>query len=251
MAAQVRSLASCQTSPVPTINDRARVASDTDAPTTTLRDLATDKSPRVREAVAMNPSTPAAVLEVLVRDEKWSVRFAVAQNPGQQALPVAMGAADPDTRGGASQRDDLDAASAHLLLQDPVHTVRERLAEVADDVRVVAALARDPHPAVRAAIVLNPRLSDADVEMLAQDPIAQVRGTAAASRRVSPETLTGLAGDRSSQVRWSVLVGNPERLDLARMIAEDPDEMNASQAKAQLRRPRDFTESLGDIELIT
>jgi hypothetical protein len=176
----------------------------------------------------------------------------VAQNPGQQALPVAIGAADPETRGVAAQRDDLDVASVHLLLQDPVHTVRERLAKVAEDVRAVAALARDPHPAVRAAIVLNSRLSDADLEMLARDPIAQVRGTAAASRRVSSETLTGLAGDRSSQVRWSVLVGNPERLDLARILAEeDPDEMNASQAKAQLRRPRDFTESLGDIELIT
>ena len=236
---------------MPTINDRARLAADTDAPKATLRDLATDPSPKVREAVAMNPSTPTAVLEVLVRDEKWSVRFAVAQNPGQQALPVAVSSADPDTRGGAAQRADLDAAGVRVLLRDPVHTVRERLAEVADDARVVAALARDPHPAVRAAILLNPHLSDADVEMLAQDPIAQVRATAAASRRVSPEALTALAGDRSRQVRWSVLVGNPERLDLARLIAEDPDEMNASQAKALLRRPRDFTEFLDNIGLVT
>jgi hypothetical protein len=241
----------CQTRPVPTINERARIAADPGTTTTALRDFATDSSPKVREAVAMNPSTPADVLKVLVRDEKWAVRFALAQNPGPHALPIALSAADPDTRGRAAQRDDLDTASMALVLHDPVHTVRERLAEVAVDGEVVAALARDSHPAVRASIVRNPRLSNADIEMLAHDPIAHVRATAAASRRVRPETLTGLAGDRSTQVRWSVLVGNPERLDLARMIAEDSDEMNASQAKAQLARPDDFTGFLSDIEHIT
>ena len=59
-----------------------------------------------------------------------------------------------------------------------------------------------------------------------------------------------MADDRSSLVRWSVLVDNPERLDLARKIAQDPDEMNANQAKAQLARPRDFTAVLGDPDLI-
>ena len=113
-----------------------------------------------------------------------------------------------------------------------------------------AALAEDPHPAVRAAVVLNAVLRDTDVEMLASDPIARVRGTAAASRRVQPATLTRLADDRSVAVRWAVLYYNPERLDLARKIAEDSDEMNAHQAKSQLERPRDFTAFLGDIDLV-
>lgn len=236
---------------MPTINARARVAADRNTTAKALCDLATDKSPKVREAVAKNPSTPADVLKVLVRDERWAVRFAVAENPSPHSLRVALDAEDPDTRGVAARRDDLDAASMQLVLHDPVHAVRQRLAEVAVDAEVVAALARDSHPAVRASIIQNPRLSNADVEMLAEDPIARVRAAAAASRRVSPETLTGLAGDRSAQVRWCVLVGNPERLDLARTIAEDSDEMNATQARAQLERPYAFMGLLGDIELIT
>jgi hypothetical protein len=236
---------------VPTINDRALTAADSGTTAATLRDFATDKSPKVREAVARNPSTPTDALQVLVRDEKWAVRFAVAENPSSRALPVALGATDPDTRGRAAQREDLDPGSVQLVLHDAAHTVRERLAESTDDASAVAALARDPHPAVRASAVHSDHLSEADVEMLARDSVAQVRAAAAASRRVSPDTLTGMAEDRSVQVRWSVLVNNPERLDLARKIADDADQMNAHQAKAQLDRPRDFTAFLGDVELIT
>jgi hypothetical protein len=236
---------------VPTINERVRVAADKATATTTLRELASDRSPKVRQAVARNPSAPIDVLNALVRDEKWAVRFAVAENPGPHALPVALGASDPDTRGRAAQRDDLDAVSIQFLLHDPVHAVRERMAEVIQDESVVAALARDPHPAVRATVLLNPMLTDTDAETLARDPIAQVRATAAGSRRLRPETLARMAEDRSVQVRWSVLLHNPERLDLARRIAEDSDEMIASQATAQLERPRDFTRFLGDIDLTT
>lgn len=205
----------------------------------------------MRQAVASNPSTPTEVLDALVRDEKWAVRFAVAENPGPHALAIALATSDADVRGRAAQRDDLDAAGAQLVLRDPVHTVRERMAEVTQDASLAAALARDPHPAVRSTILLNPALSEADAEMLASDPIARVRATAAGCRRLRPETSTRMADDRSSLVRWSVLVDNPERLDLARTIAEDPDEMNASQAKAQLADPRRFTAFRGEIDPIT
>ncbi len=57
----------------------------------------------------------------------------------------------------------------------------------------------------------------------------------------SAPTLTRLARDRSAGVRWSVLVFHPERLDLAEIIATDSDEMNACQARAQLRNPQRFT----------
>ena len=164
---------------MPTINERARVAADTAMATTTLRELASDRSPKVRQAVARNPSAPIDVLDALVRDEKWAVRFAVAENPSPHALPSALGASDPDARGRAAQRNDLDEASTQLLLHDPVHTVRERMTEVTQDESVVAALARDPHSAVRSTILLNPRLSETDAEMLATDPIARVRATAA------------------------------------------------------------------------
>lgn len=241
----------CQTRSVPSINERARVAADRSTTAQTLSELASDKSPKVRQAVAANPSTSVEVLDVLVRDDKWAVRFAVAENPGPHALAIALAASDADVRGRAAQRDDLDAVGTQRVLRDPAHNVRERLAEVTQDASVVAALARDPHPAVRSTILLNPTLSEADTELLASDPIARVRATAAGCRRLRPETLSRMADDRSSLVRWSVLVDNPERLDLARKIAEDPDEMNAGQAKAQLARPRDFTAFLGEIDLIS
>lgn len=183
-------------------------------------------------------------------DSHWRVRYAVAENPNPEAGLIGLGSSDQDTRGHAAQRSNLGATGVRLVLTDPVYSVRERLAAATDDPDVAAALARDPHPAVRAAVVLNAVLRETDVEMLASDPIARVRGTAAASRRVRPATLTRLADDRSVAVRWAVLYYNPERLDLARKIAEDSDEMNAHQAKSQLERPRDFTAFLGDIDLV-
>lgn len=60
-------------------------------------------------------------------------------------------------------------------------------------------------------------LSDTEAETLARDPIAQVRAAAAGSRS----------------------------------IAEDSDETLASQARAQLERPRHFTGFLRDIDLTT
>lgn len=235
---------------MPTINDRAGVAANSSTSETRLRELATDKSPKVREALARNPAVSTDVLEVLVGDTHWRVRYGVAKNPSVRARDIALTADDPDVRGLGAQRSDLDAECLRKVLADEVPSVRERLAEVTEDADTAAALARDPHPNVRATILVNPKLRDADVEMLASDAIAQVRGAAAHSRRLRPDTLTRLAEDRSTSVRWSVLVNYPERLDLARKLAQDDDEMNASQAQAQLRRPRAFTEFLGHIELI-
>ena len=238
-----------QTPSMPSINQRASTAAAATS-AHVLRDLAVDTAPKVRAAVARNPAAPTAVLERLAADPSWRVRFAVAENPSAVAGLIALRSPDSDTRGVAAQRSDLGAEGVQLALADTVPSVRAHLATSTQDAQVAAVLAADPHPAVRAAIVLNPVLSDADVETLASDPIARVRATAAASRRVRPATLTRLAGDRSAEVRWSVLVHNPERLDLARMIATDRDETNSSQARSQLERPREFTRVLGDIDLV-
>ncbi|WP_019134984.1 hypothetical protein [Cellulomonas massiliensis] len=234
---------------MPSITERAATAAATTS-THVLRDLASDSAPMVRAAVARNPVASTAILARLAADPSSRVRLAVAENPSPVAGLVALRSPDPDTRGLAAQRSDLGAEGVHLALADAVPSVREYLAVATQDVQVAAVLAADPHPAVRAAIVLNPVLSAAHVETLASDPIARVRATAAASRRVRPATLTRLAADRSAEVRWSVLVHNPERLDLARMIAEDRNETIASQARSQLERPREFTRVLGDIDLV-
>lgn len=215
-----------------------------------LGELARDEAVEVRQAVARNPSTPADVLRSLLQDPRWEVRFGVTENPHPRARDIALADPDKDIRGLAAQRSDLDTASYERILNDPKHYVRERLADVVADPLVAAVLARDPHQTVRATIVHNPALTDPDVEMLARDPIAQVRVSAAASRRPSPETLTRLAGDRSAAVRWSVLVHNPERLDLAKLLLQDPNSTNRTQAQIQLENPRQFTRVLGDIILV-
>lgn len=235
---------------MPSINERAQSAADPTASESLLRELARDKAPKVREAVAANPQAPAEVLRSLADDPNLRVRDAVAMNPSPAGLTAALSSADHGTRGVAAQRQDLDDASRLALQTDPDHRVREAVARVTDDAQALAALARDPHPAVRSATLENPALSTEDVEMLAMDRIAKVRAVAAYARRVHPDTLTRLAGDRSAEVRWAVLVFNPERLDLAAKIAEDPDEMNARQARAQLENPREFLKALGDIDLI-
>lgn len=63
---------------VPTINERAAVAADANTPPSILRELASDKAPKVREAVASNPAAPADALARLAADPKNSVSWAVA-----------------------------------------------------------------------------------------------------------------------------------------------------------------------------
>ncbi len=204
----------------------------------------------VREAVARNQLTPTAVLEKLVCDPRPLVRIAVAENPGRHAIAVALTASDPKVRAWLVGRKDLRPEHLDVLLNDPLRSVRAALAAATDDVRAVARLSHDPDPSVRATVTSNPLLRAEELLRLASDRIARVRAAAAGSRRLPPETLTLMAGDGSAEVRWSVLVNNPERLDLARRIAEDRDEMNAHQARAQLERPRQFTAYLSGIELV-
>lgn len=233
---------------MPSTNDRARAAGDPSASVNVLVAASIDKSPKVRAAVAENPSTPPEVLAQLVEDGRWQVRYAVAENPSSEACRIAMSCSDPDVRGLAAQRDDLSRAQIDQILRDPAHSVRERLSEVTTDDEVLRRLASDPHPTVRASLALNEALPLDVLETLAHDKSARVRSAAAASRRLPAETLTAMAKDRSVQVQWSVLVSNPERLDLAAEIAEHPDAMNAGQARSQLERPEDFTRVLGAVD---
>lgn len=235
---------------MPSINDRARVAGDPSAGEADLLAASIDRSPKVRAAAAENPSTPPEVLAQLVEDDRWQVRFAVAENPSAEALRIALSCSDPSVRGLAAQRDDLNRAQVHQVLQDPAHSVREQLSLVTTDDEVLRRLSRDPHPMVRASLAQNEALPIDVLEVLAKDARAAVRSAAAVSRRLPATTLTAMANDRSVEVQWNVLVNNPERLDIAATIAEHSDAMNAEQAQAQLTHPENFTRFLGPIDLV-
>ncbi|MFJ9392585.1 hypothetical protein ACIRON_27450 [Nocardioides sp. NPDC101246] len=233
-----------------TVAARAAEAADPGTPADVLAALAADRAVKVRIALARNPAVSTEILRALVDDSRWEVRFTAAENRSQDAVRVALAATHVDTREIAAQRCDLAPAEIETILRDPARQVRQQLADATDDPEILSRLARDEHPYVRASAVLNDHMSTADTEMLAEDRIARVRGAAAASRRLRPATLTKLASDRSVDVRWNVLAHNPERLDLAALIAEDDDETNSGQARSQLEDPRTFTEHLGDVDLI-
>lgn len=72
---------------MPSINERAHSAADPTASESLLRELAKDKAPKVREAVAANPQAPAGVLRALADDSNWRVRDAVASNPSPAGWP--------------------------------------------------------------------------------------------------------------------------------------------------------------------
>lgn len=223
---------------MPSINDRAQAAADPDADVADLREAAVDRSTKVRAAVAENPSTPSDVLERLVEDAKWQVRFGVADNPSPEARRVALACSDADTRAVAAQRDDLTQAETDQVLADPARGVRDWLAQVTADEGVIRRLAADPATQVRAALALNDAVPVDVLERLARDGRAPVRSAAVASRGLSAETVLGLADDRSVEVQWSTLVSHPERVDVAVVISQHPDEMNAEQARGQLEHPR-------------
>lgn len=232
-----------------TIAERAALAADPTATVADLTTLATDRSPVVRAAVARNPATPPDLLHALVEDRNFQVLVAaVTENPSRNAITIALASPVRDARQLVAQRDDLTSADIEALLRDPAHQVREQLATWSKDPEVLARLARDAHPSVRSEAVLNQHLSKEDTEMLASDRIARVRAAVASSRRLDPATLTRLAADRSVNVRWNVLVFNPERLDLAALIAEDTDEIIAVHARGQLDDPREFMRWSGEIE---
>jgi hypothetical protein len=193
----------------------------------------------VREAVAGNPSTPPDLMAELARDESHHVRRAVVNSDNPDAWAAALASPDAWVRAELALRDDLDEVTTDALVADPSAEVRRELALRTPWPEALARLVRDPDKTVRACAALSRIVTEADVELLANDRMAEVRGAAAQSELVRPDTLTRLARDRSAGVRWTVLTANPLRLDLAEIMAGDTDEMNANQARAQLRWPEE------------
>lgn len=218
---------------VSSINIRARAAQDPSATEDQLAAYATDASKKVRASVAGNPATPLDVLRTLADDPRWEVRYDAAENRRPHGVAVGLGSADPDTRGIAAMRDDLDAAAIERVLSDPHRHPRECLAGASSDPVVLARLARDPAPQVRASAAQNELLDRAELEKLTSDPHASVRASAAITRRLSAATVTRLARDRSSHVRWWTLVSYPDRLDIAEFLLDDPNGDVRDQARGQ------------------
>lgn len=136
-----------------TIRQRTELAADPRTPIHTLRGLATDGNWRVRHAVAANPSTPADLLELLATDDHVVVRLGVADNPQAIAINIALSSDDHETRKRVVHRPNLTPEVWQKLLTDPDYRVRAEVPLACPDPAIVAVLARDSHPQVRASTV--------------------------------------------------------------------------------------------------
>lgn len=200
-----------------------------------LRELSTHRVTAVRAAVAANPAAPPDILAKLVEDRHHLPRYAVAENPSPAAIQLALSASRSDVRVILAQRHDLDDDIYEILFADPSREVRESLGTSTDRPQWVSRFARSDERALRAIAACHPLCGWEDFERLSRDPDNRVRAVVASmTGRLSEDMVQRLVRDRSTNVRWHVLTHHPDRRDIAESLVEDPDTMNASQARDQL-----------------
>lgn len=212
---------------------RKAVASRPDAPAQALRPLARDGDRHVREAVAKNPSTSIANLLRLVKDADRWVRWAVAGNPAcdESVRRVMAQTADKELRGLLAESRDLEPELAARLVADVSPEVRERLAIHTHDPEVITALLADRTARVRKGLARNPRTTAAHRSALAQDPVPDVRAALVLAVALDEADLRLLVDDRSVQVRMAVATSEVVPPHLRQVLADDPDEMVAGAAR--------------------
>jgi hypothetical protein len=219
-------------SPTPAERRAAEAAASSDV--SVLRELSHHRFTAVREAVALNPATPFDVLTELAADRHHLPRYGVAGNEGPHAVAVALAAEDPGVRVILAQRRDLDSDTYDALVGDEHHEVRVALAERTDRIDLIERLAEDSHHDVRSVAANSDVCPPALVGQLSQDRDNRVRAAVSSRPDLPEEVLQRLLADSSANVRWWLLVNHPDRRDIAEVLAEDTDEMNASQARTQL-----------------
>ena len=212
---------------------RRAVATRADAPAQALRPLTRDHDREVREAVARNPSTSIANLLRLVKDADRWVRWAVAGNPAcdESVRRVMAQTADKELRGLLAESRDLEPELAARLVADVSPEVRERLAIHTHDPEVITALLADRTARVRKGLARNPRTTAAHRSALAQDPVPDVRAALVLAVALDEADLRLLVDDRSVQVRMAVATSEVVPSHLRQVLADDPDEMVAGAAR--------------------
>jgi hypothetical protein len=212
---------------------RRAVASRPDAPAQALRPLTRDHDREVREAVARNPSTSIANLLRLVRDADRWVRWAVAGNPAcdTSVRRVMVQTADKELRGLLAESRELEPELAARLVGDVSPEVRERLAAHTHDPEVITALLADRTARVRKGLARNPRTTAVQRGALAGDPVPDVRAALVAAVALDEADLRRLVDDRSVQVRMAVATSELVPAHLRRSLVDDSDELVAGAAR--------------------
>ncbi|MBW4700607.1 MULTISPECIES: DUF2336 domain-containing protein [unclassified Micromonospora] len=212
---------------------RRAVATRADAPAQALRPLTRDPDREVREAVARNPATSIANLLRLVKDADRWVRWAVAGNPAcdESVRRVMAQTADKELRGLLAESRELEPELAARLVDDVSPEVRERLATHTHDPEVITALLADRTARVRKGLARNPRTTAVHRGALARDPVPDVRAALVLTVELDEADLRDLVDDRSVQVRMAVATSEFVPPHLRQVLADDPDEMVAGAAR--------------------
>jgi leucine rich repeat (LRR) protein len=212
---------------------RAAVAARPDAPAEALRPLARDRDRTVREAVARNPATSQGNLLRLIGDADRWVRWAVAANPAVDARVrhVMSKAQDKELRGLLAEMWPLEPDLAAVLIADPSPEVRERLASHTWDPAVIAALMVDRTVRVRKGLAVNPRTTAEQRHALAQDPSPDVRAALVRAVELDEADLRSLLDDRSVEVRRSMATSAAVPEQIRQALEDDADEAVAQDAR--------------------
>ena len=180
---------------------RMWVAQHSSTPVPTLRRLAADEILRVRMWVASNASTPRDVLEMLLGDRYAAARLHAVANPNTPTHVVETRAADRAI------------------------TVRRAVADRAQSVEVLLALAEDPHGSVRAHVASNETAPEAVLESLAKDQSEWVRAAVAGHPNTPAGALAALAADTDEWIRFCVASNPKTKAGLLAVLAVDEDSL--------------------------
>lgn len=213
--------------------DAAREALDAQTSPSRLGQLAR-ASDALARLVARNPSATPGLLSRLARRDDAELLALVCAHPATpDAVAYALATRFPDAFARGARGTDFLAdpwgrppravhVRARLRWPDAPHAwferaslhARPRVRELAAQLTpahtgvLLARLARDADPAVRAALVLREGLDDATMIALARDPDARVRSAAARQPAMPPGALDALSHDADAGVRHA-LVHNP------------------------------------------
>ena len=172
-----------------TVREHVAAHPHTNAPT--LLALAADGDPAVRLQVARNPSSPPEALALLATDERYAVREAVAAHAYAPADVLDDLAADANERVqyvAQLRRSPLSLARAQQALETRRRNAKLAVAVQEAPGEVLARLADDRNPRVRAQVGLNPFTpADTRTRLLA-DPVPDVQRVARASDPTTPGT---------------------------------------------------------------
>lgn len=205
---------------------REHVAAHPHTPGDVLARLAADGESEVRVQVARNPSAPPEALEWLAADHRFGIREAVAAHALCPPHVLDQLAGDPNDRvsfvARLRRRPPTDAAVAAALATRRRH-VKLALGTVQEvSEAVVAQLARDRNPQVRAQVALHPKLPSGTRRALTQDPVGSVRAVARAADDSTPPDQLAFLPRFDARVRQALSRNRQAPAPVLDDLSEDP-----------------------------